>query len=241
MPVAVVTGGSRGIGLAIARELAGRGFAIALGARSIGELEAARAAIARDFSIQCVAQETDVSDPEQAQRLVDRARAELGGLDVVVNNAGINGAIGELTKLGVEEWRSAIEVNLLGTVYVTRAAIPASARNALTSLTRPAPAAIAASATASLDVSTEICGRAGIGSVALARPAITGRTRRSSSAANTGSAPGRVDSPPTSRISAPSAASRSPCAIASSGRRKRPPSENESGVTLTMPIRRNPR
>jgi len=125
MPVAVVTGGSRGIGLAIARELAGRGFAIALGARSIGELEAARAAIARDFSVQCLAQETDVSDPKQAQRLVDRARAELGGLDVVVNNAGINGAIGELTKLGVEEWRSAIEVNLLGTVYVTRAAIPA--------------------------------------------------------------------------------------------------------------------
>ena len=70
----------------------------------------------------------------------------------------------------------------------------------------------------------------------LASRSITGTTRRSSSSSATGSAPGRVDSPPTSRMSAPSAASRSPCSTAASASRNSPPSENESGVTLTTPM-----
>src|SRR5688572_9363347 len=70
-------------------------------------------------------------------------------------------------------------------------------------------------------------------------PSITGITRSSSSRSETGSAPGRVDSPPTSSRSAPSNASRSPWLTAASRSRKAPPSENESGVTLTTPIRRN--
>src|SRR5215472_8437221 len=72
-------------------------------------------------------------------------------------------------------------------------------------------------------------------------PAITGSTRRNSSSAPTTAesvparAPGRVDSPPTSTISAPSSSRRSPCAIAASGEKCCPPSENESGVTFTIP------
>jgi len=124
MPVAVVTGGSRGIGLAIARELASRGFDLALGARTGSELGEAREAIAREFRVHCIAQETDVSDPGQAQALVDRAAAELRGLDALVNNAGVTGAIGPLQECDVREWRKAIEVNLLGTLHMTRAAIP---------------------------------------------------------------------------------------------------------------------
>src|SRR4051794_28206866 len=72
--------------------------------------------------------------------------------------------------------------------------------------------------------------------VVAARRSTTGITRRSSSSAGTGAAPGRVDSPPTSRRSAPCPASSIPCATAASGSRKRPPSENESGVTLTIPM-----
>src|SRR5437868_6026547 len=72
--------------------------------------------------------------------------------------------------------------------------------------------------------------------VVAARRSTTGTTRRSSSSAGTGAAPGRVDSPPTSRTSAPCSASSIPCATAASGSRKRPPSENESGVTLTIPM-----
>ena len=67
-------------------------------------------------------------------------------------------------------------------------------------------------------------------------PAITGSTRAISSSAATAAAPGRVDSPPMSRRSAPSNASRSPWAIAASASENAPPSENESGVTLTTPM-----
>src|SRR5882672_1425916 len=64
----------------------------------------------------------------------------------------------------------------------------------------------------------------------------TGRIRRSSSSSETGSAPGRLDSPPISMMSAPSCASARACAIANFGSKKRPPSEKESGVTFTTPI-----
>src|SRR4249919_1454093 len=103
-------------------------------------------------------------------------------------------------------------------------------RSAVTSLTISAPTPIAASATAAFDVSIEtVCPIA-------ARSPTTGCVLFSSSSMLTGSAPGRVDSPPTSRITAPSLTSCSPCAIAASGSRKSPPSENESGVTLTTPM-----
>src|SRR6185312_2158272 len=113
----------------------------------------------------------------------------------------------------------------------TNAASSGSWRNALTSLTYVAPAATAACATSSRVVSTESCARA----PRPTSPSIAGTTRRICSSAGTGAAPGRVDSPP-SRISAPSASSRRPCATAASASRKRPPSENESGVTFSTPM-----
>src|SRR5918999_4552342 len=72
-------------------------------------------------------------------------------------------------------------------------------------------------------------------------PSMTGITRSSSCRSGTGSAPGRVDSPPMSSRSAPSNASRSPWLTAAWRSRKAPPSENESGVTLTTPMMRNTR
>ena len=101
-------------------------------------------------------------------------------------------------------------------------------------MTIEAPASIAAAATAALAVSIDSL-------TPRPEPASswsTGTVRRSSSAAATGSAPGRVDSPPTSRISAPSPASTRACSSAAAGVGKRPPSENESGVTLMIPISR---
>ncbi len=93
------------------------------------------------------------------------------------------------------------------------AAISGSPRRAVTSLTIVAPASSAAAATGAFEVSTETS------RPTPASPSMTGTTRRSSSSAATGSAPGRVDSPPTSRISAPASASSRPCAIAASGSR----------------------
>jgi hypothetical protein len=97
----------------------------------------------------------------------------------------------------------------------------------------PAPAATAARITSGFEVSTEI------GSAhSRASLSITGITRLSSSSTGTSTAPGRVDSPPTSSRSAPSPASFNPCATAASTSACSPPSENESGVTLTMPMTR---
>src|SRR4249919_2159834 len=111
----------------------------------------------------------------------------------------------------------------------TTPASPGSPRRAVTSLTSSAPRARARRATSDFEVSIET-------GTSPASPSSTGTTRRSSSSASTPSDPGRVDSPPTSTIAAPSAAMRRAEAIASAGSRLTPPSENESGVTLTTPI-----
>ena len=97
------------------------------------------------------------------------------------------------------------------------------------SLTMVAPAATAATAVSSFRVSTEMRPWS-------ASASITGSTRRCSSAGSTGSAPGRVDSPPTSTMAAPAANRSMPWAMALAGSNQRPPSENESGVTLTTPM-----
>src|ERR1700742_5025058 len=107
-----------------------------------------------------------------------------------------------------------------------------SARPPLTSLTSRAPASRASSATDARMVSTLT------GTPARASSVMTGRTRRTSSSAEIRCAPGRVDSPPTSTMSAPWTASSSPCATAASAPSHWPPSENESGVTLTTPMTR---
>src|SRR5437870_11175319 len=106
-----------------------------------------------------------------------------------------------------------------------------SPRPAVTLLTICAPASRAAVATSDFEVSIEM------EILILARSfSITGTTRCNSSFTETGSAPGRVDSPPTSIMSAPSNAIFIPPAIAASGSKNSPPSENESGVTLSTPM-----
>ncbi len=103
---------------------------------------------------------------------------------------------------------------------------------AVTSLTRSAPAARASAATATFEVSTEMTDSGHRRRISV----ITGITRCFSSLAATGAAPGRVDSPPTSTIVAPSSIRSSAWRTASSKEKLRPPSEKESGVQLRTPI-----
>jgi hypothetical protein len=115
--------------------------------------------------------------------------------------------------------------------FATTRAIIGSRRNAETSFTIVRPTCNAVSATSALFVSTEI-----VSSGQRSRSAaITGTTRRISSSGSIGRAPGRVDSPPTSIASAPSAISFRACATALAGEKKLPPSLKLSGVTLRMP------
>jgi NADP-dependent 3-hydroxy acid dehydrogenase YdfG len=120
--VALVTGASSGIGEASARMLADRGAAVALLARRQDRLATLAEEIG-DGGGRALAIEADVSDREQAEAAVSRAADELGRLDVVVNNAGVM-LLGPILDAPVSEWEQMIEVNLLGLLYVARAAIP---------------------------------------------------------------------------------------------------------------------
>jgi 3-oxoacyl-[acyl-carrier protein] reductase len=117
--VALVTGGSRGIGYAIAASLAARGAAVAITGRTAGDLERAREALGDGV----LAVQADVRDAADASRAVDLAVQHFGGLDVLVNNAGI-GLFGHVAEMSLEDWRAVFDTNLHGVFYACRAALP---------------------------------------------------------------------------------------------------------------------
>jgi 3-oxoacyl-[acyl-carrier protein] reductase len=122
---AIVTGASRGIGLAIAEALAAEGATLVLNARSAGPLEAAAASLrAKGAVVETVA--GDVGDEATASSLVDTA-ARTGRLDLLVNNAGI-GHHGPLEKMDPAEFDRVCRTNLRGPFLLMRAAIPAMRR-----------------------------------------------------------------------------------------------------------------
>jgi NADP-dependent 3-hydroxy acid dehydrogenase YdfG len=121
--VAAVTGASSGIGEATARALSAAGASVALGARRTERLEA----IAGSLDGPVLVREVDVSDEEQARGFVQAAHDELGGLHILVNNAGVM-LLGPVTDADTDEWRQMIEVNLLGLLYCTHAALPLIAK-----------------------------------------------------------------------------------------------------------------
>jgi clavulanate-9-aldehyde reducatase len=117
--VAVVTGASSGIGEATVRALSDAGASIALGARRTDRLQA----LADTLDGRTLVREVDVSDEEQARAFVQAAHDELGGLHILVNNAGVM-LLGPVADADPEEWRRMIGVNLLGLLYCTHAALP---------------------------------------------------------------------------------------------------------------------
>jgi clavulanate-9-aldehyde reducatase len=121
--VAVVTGASSGIGEATAMALSEAGAAVALGARRADRLEA----IAGRLSGASFVGEVDVSDEEQATGFVRAAADELGGLHILVNNAGLM-LLGPFSDQQPDEWRRMLGVNLLGVLYCAHAALPILAR-----------------------------------------------------------------------------------------------------------------
>jgi len=120
--VALVTGASSGIGEATARALAARGAKVALAARRLERLEKLASEIGGEGHT-ALAIESDITDPEQAAGAVERTVAELGRLDIVVNNAGVM-LLGPLEDAPLEEWDRMIDLNLKGLIKTTHAAIP---------------------------------------------------------------------------------------------------------------------
>ncbi len=117
----IVTGASRGIGEAIARELAGAGFRLALVARSADKLSALAAELgSADDVIACPG---DISDFEDVQRVVAEVQSKFGEIYGLVNNAGMT-RDGLIMRMSPENWQAPIDINLGGTFYFTRAVTP---------------------------------------------------------------------------------------------------------------------
>jgi NADP-dependent 3-hydroxy acid dehydrogenase YdfG len=120
--VAIVTGASSGIGAATARELGRRGATVILAARRIDALEAQVRAIEAARG-RAMAIPTDVSDPAQVTRLVERTITTFGRVDLLVNNAG-SGWLRPLASSSPEAIIDLVKVNLLGAMLLTRAVLP---------------------------------------------------------------------------------------------------------------------
>jgi clavulanate-9-aldehyde reducatase len=120
--VAAITGASSGIGEATALALADAGAAVALGARRVDRIEALAERIGSAGG-RAIAHEVDVSDEQAANGFVAAAHEQLGGLHVLVNNAGVM-LLGPVAGADTGQWRRMVEVNLLGLLYCTHAALP---------------------------------------------------------------------------------------------------------------------
>lgn len=119
--VAIVTGGSRGIGLAIARALRQQGAAVAITGLDAGRVEAAAKELgggAEVLGVRC-----DVRQHAEVEALFERVSSALGGVDILVNNAGV-GAFRPVAEMTVDEWHRTIDTNLTGVFYCCHAALP---------------------------------------------------------------------------------------------------------------------
>jgi NAD(P)-dependent dehydrogenase (short-subunit alcohol dehydrogenase family) len=120
---AIVTGAGRGIGRAIALSMASEGARLALAARSAHELNNVVNEI-RLMGGDCIAVPTDVTDPIQVRKMAARATTALGGLDILINNAGIAGTNQSVEDLLLQQWHEVLDSNLTSAFLCTQAVVP---------------------------------------------------------------------------------------------------------------------
>lgn len=121
--VVLITGASRGIGAATAREFAKEGASVMLAARTEGEIDAIAAEI-NAAGGKAIAEVVDVAIYEDLERAVQRCRDELGGLDILVNNAGVIEPISHMSSSDPEQWAKTADINYKGVYFGMRAALP---------------------------------------------------------------------------------------------------------------------
>ncbi|EPY11251.1 MULTISPECIES: 3-ketoacyl-ACP reductase [Paenibacillus] len=121
---ALITGAGKGIGKALAESLAQEGVNLGLIARTSADLEALQAELTAKYDIRVAIATADVAVQDDVNRAVASLTEQLGAIHIVVNNAGI-AKFGKLVDMDPQEWERIIQVNLMGTYYVTRAVLPA--------------------------------------------------------------------------------------------------------------------
>jgi 3-oxoacyl-[acyl-carrier protein] reductase len=126
--VSIITGGSMGIGKAIALAFAKEGSHLVLASRTKSELEATKKEL-EGFAPRVEIFQVDVSQEREVQSLVDFTLKEFGDIDILVNCAGIYGPIGFITDLDSKRWLEAMEINLFGTFLCIKGVLPAMIKN----------------------------------------------------------------------------------------------------------------
>jgi NAD(P)-dependent dehydrogenase (short-subunit alcohol dehydrogenase family) len=121
--VAIVTGGGRGIGRAIARRFAAEGAAVVIAARTESQLASVAKEI-EDAGGRVAFEVADVSSEKDAERIVRTAREKFGHINILVNNAGIYGPVKPIEEISAKEWDRVITTHLRGAFLMTRAALP---------------------------------------------------------------------------------------------------------------------
>ncbi|HEY7543850.1 MAG TPA: SDR family oxidoreductase [Blastocatellia bacterium] len=120
---AIVTGGTRGIGFAIARALTGLGASVMICSRRVEDVESAVEALSEGQSGRVFGVACDLRIYEQVRSMFAEAEERLGGLDILINNAGV-ASRSYVEQMSVEEWQQTIETNLSGVFYCCHEAIP---------------------------------------------------------------------------------------------------------------------
>lgn len=120
---AIITGAGKGIGLATAHALAKEGVRLGLVARNAADLEALQGELKNKYGVDSYFATADVSKQNEVAIAIDKLITQLGSADILINNAG-TASFGTVLDMDPTEWERIIQVNLMGTYYVTRAVLP---------------------------------------------------------------------------------------------------------------------
>lgn len=121
--VAIVTGGSRGIGAAVAEQLVAAGAAVVITARNESQVEAVAAQL-RQQGGRAIGVPADIADPQQVEEIVESALDQFNRVDILVNNAAVIWPLEEVAETDADEWAYSLNVNLLAPFYMTRNVLP---------------------------------------------------------------------------------------------------------------------
>ena len=122
--VAIITGGNRGIGKAIAERFAQEGCNLMLASRTRSELEKTAQLIRKQFSVSISTHKTDIGKESDVIDMVNQTITEFGKIDILVNNAAIIGPIGEISQIDGHEFFDTLKNNIGGTVFCTKTVLP---------------------------------------------------------------------------------------------------------------------